>query len=212
MSLASRKKSGATAIEYGLLAALIAVICIGVIGSSGYELERLFSFIGYKILSPNYTYQSYISTAGSIGCSYTPNVEGFTDQFGDVVTADGCFSGGTQSSALGHMTYDMANDQGLYFFNDKGKTLNVPPFFGQSTNFTVQAGDEVQIYSNNLNSSTNISFSIKTKTGNVSTQNLSSASQACKNSGGTLNVSSTNNIATCVGGTPASGEVVGVIQ
>lgn len=212
MSTFLRRKSGVTSVEYGLLAALIAIVCIAFIGSTGFQLEKLFGYIGYKILSPAYSYQPSVSTSGSISCSYKSTVEGFTDQYGNVITPDGCFSGESQTTAMGHLQYDMANDQGLYLFNNQGKTVIVPPVFGQSTNFTVQNGDEVLIYSDALNSSTNVSFSIKTKTGSISSQNLSGAALACKNSGGNLTIDSTNNVALCSGGQPAGGEILGVIQ
>lgn len=38
-------ESGATAIEYGLIAALISVAAIGALGAMGTELENMFDFV-----------------------------------------------------------------------------------------------------------------------------------------------------------------------
>ncbi len=44
--------SGATAIEYGLLAALIAVVIIGVVASLGSTLQDTFATVDSQIQSP----------------------------------------------------------------------------------------------------------------------------------------------------------------
>ncbi|MGO4387005.1 Flp family type IVb pilin [Microvirga sp. 2YAF29] len=56
MSLVSRFKkneSGATAIEYGLIAALIAVVIIGAVGFVGDELKTTFTTIQTKLSAAN---------------------------------------------------------------------------------------------------------------------------------------------------------------
>ncbi|HVH03754.1 MAG TPA: Flp family type IVb pilin [Amaricoccus sp.] len=47
-----RDESGATAIEYGLLAALIAVVIIGVVASLGETLQGTFARVDSQIQSP----------------------------------------------------------------------------------------------------------------------------------------------------------------
>ena len=41
-----KDESGATAIEYGLIAGLISVVIIGVVITAGEELNRVFAYIG----------------------------------------------------------------------------------------------------------------------------------------------------------------------
>ncbi len=45
-------ESGATAIEYGLIAALISVAIIGVLTTVGTNLEGVFNTIGTKLAAP----------------------------------------------------------------------------------------------------------------------------------------------------------------
>jgi pilus assembly protein Flp/PilA len=47
-----KDESGATAIEYGLLAALIAVVIIGVVASLGGTLQNTFSTVDNRIQNP----------------------------------------------------------------------------------------------------------------------------------------------------------------
>lgn len=47
-----REEEGVTAIEYGLIAALIAVVIIGVVTTLGTNLEGVFSYIGGKVSAP----------------------------------------------------------------------------------------------------------------------------------------------------------------
>jgi len=47
-----RDESGATAIEYGLLAALIAVVIIGVVASLGTTLQETFAKVDSEIQNP----------------------------------------------------------------------------------------------------------------------------------------------------------------
>ncbi|AGW89115.1 pili assembly chaperone [Ralstonia pickettii DTP0602] len=44
-----RDEDGVTAIEYGLIAALIAVVIIGTVTTVGTNLSSVFSFIGSKL-------------------------------------------------------------------------------------------------------------------------------------------------------------------
>ena len=44
-----KDESGATAIEYGLIAALISVVIIGVLGTVGSNLKAKFSYIGTQL-------------------------------------------------------------------------------------------------------------------------------------------------------------------
>jgi len=46
-----RDDSGATAIEYGLIAALVSVAAIGALGSLGGSLSQIFSFISSTLAS-----------------------------------------------------------------------------------------------------------------------------------------------------------------
>ena len=48
-----RDEQGATAIEYGLIAALIAVAAMAAMGSLGNELTRTFSTVGGELKSAN---------------------------------------------------------------------------------------------------------------------------------------------------------------
>ena len=48
-----KDESGATAIEYGLLAALIAVVIIGVVASLGGTLQGTFSTVDARIQNPD---------------------------------------------------------------------------------------------------------------------------------------------------------------
>ncbi|MCL4745309.1 MAG: Flp family type IVb pilin [Burkholderiaceae bacterium] len=45
----ARDEDGVTAIEYGLIAALIAVVIIGAVGLVGTNLESVFNFIAGKL-------------------------------------------------------------------------------------------------------------------------------------------------------------------
>jgi pilus assembly protein Flp/PilA len=44
-----RDEEGATMIEYGLMVALIAVVCIAVIGTLGGNLSEMFEAVGEKV-------------------------------------------------------------------------------------------------------------------------------------------------------------------
>lgn len=46
-----KDESGATAIEYGLIAGLISVVIIGVVITAGQELNRVFAYIGSTLSS-----------------------------------------------------------------------------------------------------------------------------------------------------------------
>jgi pilus assembly protein Flp/PilA len=46
-----KDESGATAIEYGLIAGLISVVIIGVVITAGQELNRVFAYIGDTLAS-----------------------------------------------------------------------------------------------------------------------------------------------------------------
>jgi pilus assembly protein Flp/PilA len=46
-----KDESGATAIEYGLIAGLISVVIIGVVISAGQQLNRVFAYIGSTLES-----------------------------------------------------------------------------------------------------------------------------------------------------------------
>lgn len=46
-----KDESGATAIEYGLIAGLISVVIIGVVITAGQELNRVFAYIGTTLSS-----------------------------------------------------------------------------------------------------------------------------------------------------------------
>jgi|1186.fasta_scaffold294660_1 pilus assembly protein Flp/PilA len=48
-----RDESGATAIEYGLIAALVAVACIGILSTLGTTLSGTFSAINTKLSTAN---------------------------------------------------------------------------------------------------------------------------------------------------------------
>ena len=48
-----RDESGATAIEYGLIAALVAVACIGILSTLGTTLSGTFSTINTKLTAAN---------------------------------------------------------------------------------------------------------------------------------------------------------------
>ena len=48
-SLKARKQQGATMIEYGLIVALIAVVCIGVVGALGTTLTALFQGVSDQL-------------------------------------------------------------------------------------------------------------------------------------------------------------------
>ena len=48
-----RHEGGATAIEYGLIAALIAVVIIGSVTIVGTKLDAIFSYIGSKLTTPS---------------------------------------------------------------------------------------------------------------------------------------------------------------
>ena len=50
-----KNKKGATAIEYGLIAALIAVACIGALGIVGDELTNTFNTVGDELQNANGT-------------------------------------------------------------------------------------------------------------------------------------------------------------
>lgn len=52
-------ESGATAIEYGLIAALMAVVVIAAIGFLGPQLEQAFDGIGETLVSPEDDYEGY---------------------------------------------------------------------------------------------------------------------------------------------------------
>lgn len=47
-----RDEEGVTAIEYGLIAALIAVVIIGAVTSVGVNLNAIFSYIAGKLTPP----------------------------------------------------------------------------------------------------------------------------------------------------------------
>ena len=47
-------ESGATAIEYGLIAALMAVVVIGAVQLLGPQLEEAFNNIGGQLVDPDY--------------------------------------------------------------------------------------------------------------------------------------------------------------
>lgn len=51
----AKDESGATAIEYGLIAALIAVVIIGGLGLVGNNLENKLNFVGNKLGAANPT-------------------------------------------------------------------------------------------------------------------------------------------------------------
>jgi pilus assembly protein Flp/PilA len=46
-----KDESGATAIEYGLIAGLISVVIIGVVITAGQELNNVFAYIGSTLSS-----------------------------------------------------------------------------------------------------------------------------------------------------------------
>lgn len=46
-----REEEGATLVEYGLLVALLAVVCIGVITTLGTDVKAMFTNISIKIAS-----------------------------------------------------------------------------------------------------------------------------------------------------------------
>lgn len=48
-----RDEQGATAIEYGLIAALIAVAAMGALGTIGTQLTATFSSVGSKLTTAN---------------------------------------------------------------------------------------------------------------------------------------------------------------
>lgn len=48
-----REEDGVTAIEYGLIAALIAVVIIGSVTIVGTKLDAIFSYIGTKLTTPS---------------------------------------------------------------------------------------------------------------------------------------------------------------
>jgi pilus assembly protein Flp/PilA len=48
-----REEDGVTAIEYGLIAALIAVVIIGSVTIVGTKLDAIFSYIGSKLTTPS---------------------------------------------------------------------------------------------------------------------------------------------------------------
>jgi pilus assembly protein Flp/PilA len=48
-----RDEEGVTAIEYGLIAALIAVVIIGSVTVIGTKLDAIFSYIGTKLVVPS---------------------------------------------------------------------------------------------------------------------------------------------------------------
>lgn len=47
-----QEEEGVTAIEYGLIAALIAVVIIAAVGSVGTNLQGIFNFIAGKLTTP----------------------------------------------------------------------------------------------------------------------------------------------------------------
>ncbi|GHC67130.1 Flp family type IVb pilin [Limoniibacter endophyticus] len=49
----AQDESGATAIEYGLIAALIAVVCIGALTTLGTQMKESFTKIGSEIGAAN---------------------------------------------------------------------------------------------------------------------------------------------------------------
>jgi len=48
-----KDESGATAIEYGLIAALVAVAIIAALGFLGSSLSNIFSYVGNQLTTPN---------------------------------------------------------------------------------------------------------------------------------------------------------------
>jgi pilus assembly protein Flp/PilA len=48
-----KNEEGATAIEYGLIAALIAVACIAALSTVGSQLNKTFTTVGTKLSSAN---------------------------------------------------------------------------------------------------------------------------------------------------------------
>ncbi len=52
LSRFAKNESGATAIEYGLIAALISVACITVMGTVGTNLGNVFTAISGKLVAP----------------------------------------------------------------------------------------------------------------------------------------------------------------
>lgn len=47
-----QEEDGVTAIEYGLIAALIAVVIIGSVTTVGTKLDAIFAYIGSKLTAP----------------------------------------------------------------------------------------------------------------------------------------------------------------
>ena len=47
-----QEEDGVTAIEYGLIAALIAVVIIGSVTTVGTKLDDIFAYIGTKLTAP----------------------------------------------------------------------------------------------------------------------------------------------------------------
>ena len=66
-----KDKKGATAIEYGLIAALIAVACIGALTTVGGELTNTFGTVGNELTAAN-TPSTTTGTGSGTGTTTTP--------------------------------------------------------------------------------------------------------------------------------------------
>jgi pilus assembly protein Flp/PilA len=165
-----RNRSGATAIEYGLLAALISIAAVIAIELTGVNLTALFGGIGNSLQSVG-SGNSPTQSASSSPCSFSTDPTGFCT-FESVSTADliappnsppcgsdftpktisvleapngtvvdtGGCIGASSESALVSRLQKSGSGE-FTFFNPSGGSVAVPDIDGPGTGLTLPAGD-----------------------------------------------------------------------
>jgi len=194
------RKKGATAIEYGLITALIAGILILILTITGVNINNIFGTIGNDITS---------SLKNSLSSGYSSNgLSSFTN-FGIVdikgfyyssyinpttqtaFTANCATPSGTTTSSPSSVPSQTATDSCLrsnptqyYLQNNNGGQTVVPPILGPNTGFTLPGNGTVQF--NTSGNGDNFVVGWNDSGPQYTSSNVVGAQKACSAIGGTF--------------------------
>lgn len=201
-----RRRRGATAIEYGLIATLISVAIFAAVQLTGVRIGSIFGRLGQNIVVVNGGNRAVIVTGGIPATPFieaaeatplfcgnlAPSSFGFAS--GTIITSNSCAVDLTQPELFADINTDLMEtvlSAGPFLYNPSGGVLTVPALGGSNTGFTVPGdiGAFVEL--------TNTGFLIEDAGAALTAGNTASAQTACSAEGGSFLFSTTQS--TCIG-------------
>jgi Flp pilus assembly pilin Flp len=210
-------RRAATAIEYGLMAALIGVAIFTGVQATGINLKTVFGTIELKVTAavdpaaPSGTatpaipademFSVFVAAVQTPGCTTPDATSAFEATDGTVITDGTCGDAFSQNETFQNLN-DFASGS-VDFFNPTGGAVTVPPLGGADTGFTVPADLDAQVFlehpfiKSGGSEVGTASFEIDSLSSSLTMANTQSEAAVCGSLGGTFSITFSGHFGTC---------------